>query len=609
MSHFFTRSALEAVLSPITTPLNGGKLLIYSGTEPASASGALESGSLLAELVFGNPAFNASSLSGNTLSYQAALIQADESANATGVASFFRAVKPDNTVVFQGTIGIANSGADLILSDLQINAGYRIEVTQLTLEIDLNSEVFAAAAASAEPNNWLSGTSADETLNGTTGNDRVFDSGGVDLMTGGIGDDTYDVGIGDVMVEYAGGGTDTAIIYGDFAYFIPKYVENVTMSGTGNATMVGNDQNNVITGNTGADTIDGGRGNDTLTGGSGADIFAFGPDSGSDRIVDFTPGTDKVRIMDASMTAAQALALMEDTADGARLPLAYGAALLFSGKTKSQFTTADFVIHNPASMDLTGYSLTWSQEFNDPAAPLFVSEGGPFQPLLSHWENLRRFAGNNEQQTYTDPSFGAAPYNPFTVHDGMLTIRAIPTPVGLSGDVTTPYVSGCLETSGGPASTGPHPEGFKQHYGYWEMRAKLPAGQGMWPAFWLVGAGEIDILEGIGAFPNVAVHSTHYFSEPQIHTSKHIPLGFDTTQGFHTYGLQWTYNSLKWYIDGKMTHELDGTTYRTFGPSFLIVNLALGGNWGGNVQAWTNFPAEMHIDYIRVYQNAALAAP
>jgi beta-glucanase (GH16 family) len=256
----------------------------------------------------------------------------------------------------------------------------------------------------------------------------------------------------------------------------------------------------------------------------------------------------------------------------------------------------------PRPLDLTGYRQTFAAEFNDPAAPLFLSEGGPFTPYLAHWGNLRSFSDNNEQQTYVDPSLGRTPHNPFTVAGGHLTITARPTPDSLRDAVSTPYVSGALETSGGPASEGPHPNGFWQHYGYWEMRAQLPAGQGLWPAFWLVGLGEIDIMEALGHDRTTVHHSTHDFRDNQ-HTSSPATLPFDYAQGMHTYGLQWTPDALRFFVDGQQTLALDGAAFRDFGPSFMVINLAVGGNWPGMPDASTPLPANLVIDYVRVYQH------
>jgi beta-glucanase (GH16 family) len=85
-------------------------------------------------------------------------------------------------------------------------------------------------------------------------------------------------------------------------------------------------------------------------------------------------------------------------------------------------------------------------------------------------------------------------------------------------------------------------------------------------------------------------------------------LATDYSADFHTYGLLWTPDELRFLVDGHETVRLDGASYRDFGPSFMVVNLAIGGNWGGAPDGSTAFPAQMQIDYIRVYQSDAVVA-
>ncbi|WP_268885311.1 family 16 glycosylhydrolase [Belnapia mucosa] len=463
-----------------------------------------------------------------------------------------------------------------------------------------------AARPSAAANAWVVGTTASEVLTGSAAHDQIYDAGGADTMSGGLGDDTYDVAPGDLVIENAGGGVDTVLFWSAGVYRLPAHVENIRIMDGGSAQAIGNELANWMLGGAGDNLLDGRGGDDVLVGGGGHDSFVFGIGYGRDVILDFTPGEDQLRLKDSFDTATGVLAALTDTANGAKLTLATGDTLTFWGRSKAEFSAGDFALPKPM-LDLRGYHATFAAEFNDPAAPLFLSEGGPFSPLLAHWENLRRFADNGEQQTYVDPGFGAQPHNPFSLANGNLTITAIPTPDTLRDVVSTPYVSGVLETSGGPASAGPHAGGFWQQYGYWEIRAQLPEGQGLWPAFWLVGLGEIDIMEALGGDTGTVYQSTHDFRSG-LHTSQPVALDFDYAAGFHAYGLLWTPDALRFFVDGQETARLDGAAYRDFGPSFLVVNLAVGGNWGGMVDGTTPFPAEMQIDYIRVYQSDTVLA-
>lgn len=142
---------------------------------------------------------------------------------------------------------------------------------------------------------------------------------------------------------------------------------------------------------------------------------------------------------------------------------------------------------------------------------------------------------------------------------------------------------------------------FTFTYGYLEMRAKIPAGQGLWPAFWLHlnnddKSGEIDIFEFLGHEPNI------------IHMSYHFPKltefwydGPDYSQDYHNYAVDWEPDKIIWYIDGvehaRATQDIPSE------PMYIIVNLAVGGSWPGNPDETTRFPAHYDIDYIRLYQH------
>jgi beta-glucanase (GH16 family) len=168
---------------------------------------------------------------------------------------------------------------------------------------------------------------------------------------------------------------------------------------------------------------------------------------------------------------------------------------------------------------------------------------------------------------------------------------------------------------------------FTFMYGRIEARIKLPESQGMWPAFWLLGSnivtvdwpasGELDIMEHIdgnnppfhvgGAPPGYdwvqsSIHGTGLDGGTPYH-----PQGFSAAD-WHTYGMIWTKGKVQFYIDDP------GKPYETFtpgagtwpfdqGPEFILLNLAIGGDWPGNVDGTTVFPSEMLVDYVRIYAN------
>ncbi|HEX2801221.1 MAG TPA: family 16 glycosylhydrolase, partial [Phenylobacterium sp.] len=204
---------------------------------------------------------------------------------------------------------------------------------------------------------------------------------------------------------------------------------------------------------------------------------------------------------------------------------------------------------------------------------------------------------NGEQQAYVAPGFqGRGDHdigvNPFSLSNGVLTITAAPT----AADAVYPtwganYTSGMLNTG----------DIFAQKYGYFEMRAAMPTAQGTWPAFWMLPNpyqpnAEADIVEGLGATPNidyVRAYGGQNGSETQYDNALTT-----SPEGFHTYGMLWTPQTVTFYYDG--IEVLRGATPSTWtSPMAMIVNLAVGG-WGGTPDA-ASFPAQLQVDYVRAY--------
>ena len=171
------------------------------------------------------------------------------------------------------------------------------------------------------------------------------------------------------------------------------------------------------------------------------------------------------------------------------------------------------------------------------------------------------------------------------------------------------YTSGRIKTEGK----------FAQAYGRFEARIKLPIGQGIWPAFWLLGAdfadsgwpgcGEIDIMEYRGQAPNVvngAMHGPGYSGGAALHGSYVKPgPGFD--EGFHVFAVEWNRTSITWYVDDQpyMTKEATdlpaGSTWVFNHPFFILLNVAIGGHYVGPPNSTTEFPQTMLVDWVRVY--------
>jgi beta-glucanase (GH16 family) len=213
------------------------------------------------------------------------------------------------------------------------------------------------------------------------------------------------------------------------------------------------------------------------------------------------------------------------------------------------------------------------------------------------------------------------------IKDGVLHIRALKESLHGCG-----YTSARIKTrkkDGSPL--------FNQKYGRFEFRAKLPTGQGIWPALWLMpqddkyggwaASGEIDLMEARGQEPNKVLGTLHFGSRwpGNTHLSKdYILPNKGTIADFHIYALEWEAGEMRWYVDGKLyqTQNFWWSSSKLKGangalpaneaelnpwpapfdqPFYIIMNVAVGGKFLGNPDKTTVFPAEMLVDYVRVY--------
>jgi beta-glucanase (GH16 family) len=217
----------------------------------------------------------------------------------------------------------------------------------------------------------------------------------------------------------------------------------------------------------------------------------------------------------------------------------------------------------------------------------------------------RVIADNEEIQTYVDPEFsGAGPeplgLNPFRIDDGHLVISAWPVEKADRKHFgkEARYASGLLTTFGV----------FAQKYGYFEMRGKVPAGKGLWPAFWLLPETlgwppEIDVVEVIGSDPTELHMSVHTQEDGRYRGDTVTNRVTDMSDGFHVFGMLWLPESITWFFNGVRQTTMP-TPKDMNDPMFLLVNLAVGGKWAGSPNRETRFPAEFVIDYIRAYEAA-----
>lgn len=441
---------------------------------------------------------------------------------------------------------------------------------------------------SAKVTTWLAPAAKGGVLLGTAGADMLSAPNGPATLAGGAGDDTYAVWSGNITLrEQAGGGIDTLQSYAA-AIVLPDCIENLRLMWAGIAGR-GNALDNIVTGGDGSQTIDGGAGADVLAGGAGADTFVLRRGNGSDVITDFQAGTDRILLQDYALYGFTGLkaALRQSGADTV-LDLGGGETLVLRNTKAAALGAKDFLL--PADPAHAGMRITFADEFNSLSASASGS-GTTWKTTLKIGDQLRTLASNKEAQYYADASVGV---NPFRTAGGILDITAAPgaNPLKLA------YNSGALTTA----------QSFAQQYGFFE----LPAGQGFWPAFWLLPTDgswppEIDIFEVLGNDPTTAYFSLHTQAGPT--TVAKVGLLPDLSAGFHTYGLDWQADRIRWYLDGNPVAEA-ATPADMHKPMYMLLNLAVGdaGSWPGKYDP--GLPtAHMLVDYVRVWQTGAAPPP
>jgi beta-glucanase (GH16 family) len=224
----------------------------------------------------------------------------------------------------------------------------------------------------------------------------------------------------------------------------------------------------------------------------------------------------------------------------------------------------------------------------DPA-PVFSDEFNGTQVDFAKWRSGYPWGCTSdttgERQCYSPEAVA--------VRDGRLVIEADRDKGG-----RLPYRSGMLVS---------YP-GFSQRYGSFELRARLPRGKGLWPAFWLLSKPvgtwppELDVMEQFGSEPATVLMAQHYRDAAGGERKRtRTWTGPDFTAGFHTFGLSWSPESIVWYVDGveRYRSERDIPTEEMY----VLVNLAVGGEAPGDPDATTRFPSRMEVDYLRVWED------
>jgi beta-glucanase (GH16 family) len=283
--------------------------------------------------------------------------------------------------------------------------------------------------------------------------------------------------------------------------------------------------------------------------------------------------------------------------------------------------------HETTASTAPEWKLTWSDEFDgkdiDKEKWDFDIGNGFYNYDANQWIGGW---GNNELQYYTRESDNAF------VKEGMLHIRAVKESLHGCG-----YTSARIKTrkkDGSPL--------FNQKYGKFEFRAKLPTGQGVWPALWMLpqdakyggwpASGEIDVMEAKGQEPTKVLGTLHFGAKwpANTHAGKDYVLPVKgTIADFHTYTLEWEPGEIRWAVDGRVystqsfwwsSNKMDGAKglnpareadFNAWPapfdqPFYLVMNVAVGGKFLGNPDKTTVFPAEMVVDYVRVYERVGV---
>jgi beta-glucanase (GH16 family) len=277
-----------------------------------------------------------------------------------------------------------------------------------------------------------------------------------------------------------------------------------------------------------------------------------------------------------------------------------GAAGALLGSGGADPSTPVNTIPTPSNPTLPGWKLVWSDDFD-------AADGSAVDNKRWRHETGGNGFGNQELEFYTDDVANSEQ------RGGNLVISAMRE--GAASQSC--WYGACQFTSARLVTSGK----FSASYGRIEARLKIPAGKGVWPAFWMLGddiasanwpnCGEIDIMEAIGSDPTTlhgSLHGPGYSGGSPLTATTRLPNQAKLSDDFHTYAVEWAPNSVKFF--------LDSTLYQTRTPAdlpagskwvynhsfFMILNVAVGGQWPGSPDASTTFPARMLVDYVRVYE-------
>lgn len=272
----------------------------------------------------------------------------------------------------------------------------------------------------------------------------------------------------------------------------------------------------------------------------------------------------------------------------------FGLSLLLSARAGSDAVSR--ASGSPPSQAL--WTLVWRDEFDGP-------NGSPPDPAKWTYAIGGNGWGNRELETYTNRH-----QNVF-VRDGVLTIQVLHQPFAGPDGIRRDYTSARLRTQGL----------FQQTYGRFEARIRIPFGQGVWPAFWMLGAdigqvgwpkcGEIDVMENIGREPSMihgTIHGPGYSGGSGVTATRALSGGKRFADDFHVFAVEWEPSVIRFYVDDSLYETTTpsnlpkGAAWVFDHPFYLLLNVAVGGNFPGSPDSTTVFPQTMQVDYVRVYR-------
>jgi beta-glucanase (GH16 family) len=310
--------------------------------------------------------------------------------------------------------------------------------------------------------------------------------------------------------------------------------------------------------------------------------------------------TDAAKHADSAPTDARTKLDAQDAAPAREASAPDGHATEASATDASTGDAAPAPDAGPSCGGSTAWTLVWSDEFNGADGTGIDTTKWAAQTGGDGW-------GNQEREYYTADLANAEE------NSGNLVITA--TTAGAAAN--TCWYGQCEYTSARLQSLGL----FAQQYGRFEARIQIPRGQGLWPAFWMLGSnintvnwptcGEIDVMENIGKEPGIvhgSMHGPGYSGGSALTALYTLPGGANFADDFHVFAVEWETGVVRFYVDDTL-YETEtpadipaGDTWVFDQPFFILLNVAVGGSWPGDPDGTTVFPQTMLVDYVRVCQ-------